>query len=130
MEDLEGEQEVAKTEIKFGIDLKQAEKKYNLDWWNKQVLFFEDNKMRKQNFQNIFSENIYKDDLPVICYSLTKHAYELNKNLNNPELFFYNIFINPDIEGEKPKKGDIEKFIETHHFKHQLGYFVSHIINN
>lgn len=105
---------------------------YNIDWWNKKILFYEEELERKRSFQNILSDPILKDDIPLICYSLTHHKYDLNKSVNNPEMFFYDIFINPlkpKVESEKNSKTiedtqSIESFIALHPFKFSLGFYV------
>ena len=127
------EEELNKKIIKNGIDLSLALIIYNLEWWKKKILFYENEELRKNSFQNILSDSILKDDIPLICYSLSENRYELNKSISNPEIFFYDIFINPIKTQNKPiktkkskpiEKQSIKDFIAEHPFKFTLGYYV------
>jgi len=118
--------------FKNGIDLTLAAIIYNLEWWNKKVLFYENNELRKKSLQSILSDPILKDEIPSICFSLTHFKYELNSTLSNPELFLYDLFINPiREEGKEVKSKDketIEEFISNHPLKFNLGYYVNLLI--
>ncbi len=124
--------ESTKKIFKNGVDLTLAAIIYNLEWWNKKVLFYENNELRKKSLQSILSDPILKDEIPSICFSLTHFKYELNSTLSNPELFLYDLFINPIVEGEKEIKSKdkqtIEEFISNHPLKFPLGYYVNLVI--